>query len=85
MDAVYEWAIMNLNKSYQLYEASFDPSMKLSRCEWSEMLTDQNLAVFHLENCALLHNYSSEVDRQAYEISRFSTPRRIVESVFSAH
>lgn len=59
--------------------------MKLSRCKSSEMLTDLNLAVFLLENCALLHDYSSEVDRQAYEISLSSTPRTIVESVLFAH
>lgn len=33
----------------------------------------KNLAVFHLKNCALLHDYSTEVDRQAYEISEYST------------
>jgi len=45
------------------------------------MLADQNLAVFRL-NCAILHDYSTEVDREAYEVSECFIPIRTVESVF---
>lgn len=51
MDGVYKWAI-----KINITTASWSTFWPINEIVWVWMKSDHDLAVFHLRNCALLHD-----------------------------